>query len=370
MCEWRGSYGTAQFGPLCAGTDWVVGTSTGLAACALSAAINSYVVGLTTCTAASSSGVVYTTATWPGTAWNTFTINTSSNTTGGALKVVQMAGGQDNARLCVNGTCVNANKDFYPKTSTSVTATAIAAAFNASAASQTVTFVGANAVVSATATVVGTAPNAYTLSSSTNAVTTSLLVSSSAATGAQSGVFSGGQASAFTINTANVHLPSHGLGTATQVYVSSAGNSPLLYTAPDGATVRTLTFNTSYYAIIVDADNIELATTSTGAVAGLYVTWVSSQVKTTPDQYTLKVASTTLPSSWKWVVSNNGTDWVPFATTTFGQTVPSATLSAYTSTGTVTMADFGRMSYGWLGLSVNAPLRGGITVKGIVTGKD
>lgn len=379
---------TVGFAQLMAVRDFAVGASTTAMASNLATAIaaSSSTLGIDASAPAScpgSCGVVFATATATGKAGNLFPLSTT-NSAAISTSAATMLGGQDNATLCINSICIHANSDFYPVTSNAQTATNIAAAFNASAASPTITAVGANAVVSATSDIVGVIGNSFTLTSSTSAATVSVLVSSNALSGSQLGIFSGGINSAYSLNGQTIKIPNHGLTTGLAVFYSTTtGNWPLSYTVSGGST-KTLTWGTSYYVMVVDANDIQLALTSTGSISGqvalssggvtpLALTFVSTATANPQDVFNLGVSSTNTTANCKlqWVVSNDNVNWLPYSTTSFGQTVPGPIgfSSGYVSTGTVNNYDFGRMNYGWLGLMVTAPTTGALNVKTRVIGK-
>lgn len=136
---------------------------------------------------------------------------------------------------------------------------------------------------------------------------------------------------------------------------------PVLYTNT-GTNVSPLVAGTTYYATKVNSA-FGLSTTSTAAVAGVFVTFTSSS---SAGNYTFSPLPLTGTPSYKWQVSNDGINWADYTTTIYGQAVPAVTLSSYVSTGTVTSWDFGFIQYAWIRLSVTAPTAGGINL--LVTG--
>ena len=361
-----GPSGTGQFGPVCAGTDWVVTASTGATACALSAAINSYVVGLSTCVGADSTGIVYTSATYGSAAWNKFNINTSSNTTGGALAVVQMTGGQDNATLTVNGKSYQANTDFYPVTSTAQTATNLATAITASSVTYGVVAAAVSNVVYATSTQVGASTTYATASSTQSALTLGPYTSSGTFGGL--GAMYGGSNSSYTITGSMIQLATtQNFGLAQGVWLSTTtGNTAL----------SPLVYGTTYYVIpgASGTGKIQLALTSTRAVAGLPIVLTSSAVKTTADVFQLNLPAgvSAASSGIQWAVSNDNSHWVWYQLTPNSVVISSVSYTSnyLGSTGVVNNFDFGLMDYGYLGLSVTASTSAPTNVMAHIIGKE
>jgi len=365
------SVSIAGFGVFTAGNQFQVGSSTAAMMNNLAAAFN-VAYGTTTgagivystapldCTI-HPCGILFSTAVVAGTFANGYSL-TTSNSLAISTSANFMGGGQNNAVLCVNGTCLTANKDYYPQTSVTQTATNIVTAWNLLTASQTVTLVSQAGVISATATVVGTAANSYLITVTTNAITPTVLVSSSGITGAQVGTLSGGQASATTINSPIITLPSGSNYDATglAVYLSTGSNVAL----------QPLVWGATYYIIDLATPNqFELAYTSTGALAGAAIVITSSQTKVTADTFTFNPLALTGLPAYQWMVSNDSVNWLPWVSTTYGQTISSATLSTYYSTGTVNNWDLGHVDYGWVGLQVTPPVTGAISLKVKTIGK-
>ena len=363
--------GGAQF---TAGNQFAVGANTTVMATNLAAAIaaSSGTIGIT---AASASTIVSATATVAGTAGNSYPTLTS-NALAISTAALTMSGGQNNASVCINGYCWTANTSstsfsptaWYPATSNTATATGLAATINASSVTTGVAAASAGAIVSATATVVGVAANSYVVTVTTNAITPAVLVSSSATTGAQVGVMSGGLAAGYTFNGTGITAFGNTLYTGESVYfTSTTGNTALYYSSSTTGTKTVLTYGSTFYAIA--GNPVQLSTTSALAVSGLPIVFVSSQVKTTQDTFTLNTSNIAGTPSYKWLVSDDNTNWMPYTTTPLGQTISSATISAYVSTGTVNVFDFGHMDYGWLGLGVVTPTSGAINMSVKVIGK-
>ena len=233
---------------------------------------------------------------------------------------------------------------------------------------------GGQSVVYTTATIAGFN---YALYSSSQAAIT-MGSSNLTITGATSAGFSvGGGSSSYIYNGTTIYLPSHKFGTGLAVFISTAANpSQNIYysTASVGGTITRLAPGTTYYSIAVDANDIGLSLTSTGAVAGAYLNFTSSASLTATDTFTMNAVPLAGQPTLTWVISNDNTNWVPFTTTTFGQTITSpimtlgGTGNVYTATGTVRMTDFGHLNYSWIGVSVSSITTGGLNITGKIAG--
>lgn len=325
-------------------------------ACNIAAAINSFNVILATCGTAGAS-VVSTTAPYAGSAWNSFIINSS---TPAAISSATFTGGRDNQSLTINGKRLLANTDFFPITSTAQTATNIAAAISLNTLTIGATASATSNVVFATATTVGSNTNYAIVSSSQAALTMSPFTSSSVVTGIATGNMFGGFNSSYTINGSAINLVGNNLGLAEGVWFSTGSATGL----------TPLVWGTTYYAIPGTGSSVQLALTSTGAIAGLPIVFTSSAVKTTADTFTLNVPAITGTPSVTWAASNDNLHWLPYSSTPFNITIPSVSYASYLSTGTVTNFDFGHFDYSYIGLSVTAPTAGAINILAHIIGRD
>ncbi len=290
--------------------------------------------------ATATGSVVYATATAAGTAANAFTIVSS---TPAAMTVLTptFTGGVDNAQVCINGTCLVQGTDWTKGASVTATALSIAGAINANSSLNTlVVSTNVAGVVKTTSTLVGTAAN-YTLTSSTPAA---LSVSHP--------TYVGGQNASFTVGSPTINIPSHGYTTAVAVLLSTGGATP----------PSPLVNQTTYYAILVDANNIQLATTSARAQAGTYVTFTSSST-TGPHTYTLTPLAYAGNATLQWFASNDGTNYNPLD-------ISSVTYSSPSSTPTSTVWDFGAVNYKYFQLDVVAPTAGGLNLVVTVQGSN
>lgn len=276
--------------------------------------------------------VVYTTAPSVGSYYNSWQF-VSSTPTALTVNSQYFQGGQDNAIVRVNGINLLQGRDFTAATSNAATATSLRNAINGnSALSPYITAsLGGGGVVFSTSNRTGAQYN-FTLVSSTPSA---LSVSGTRMTG--------GTAAADTLGSATISIPSHGLTTAL----------PVLYTTA-GGTIGGLSSGATYYPIILDANNVKLSNTSTGAIAGIgaqVVTSTSSQV--TANLYTLTPLPITGTPSFKWQVSNDNSSWIDLA-------VSSVTMTSYSNPPASTLWSFGYIGTRYLRLNVIGPTTGGI----------
>ncbi len=325
-------------------------------ACNIASDIASQTVYLSTCAFGSATGVVFSTAPAYGSYWNKFSIQSSSLT---AISSAAFSGGQDAATACINGTCVLAGKDFIPITSTAQTATNLAAAFNASVASLTVTSQAVGSVVTSTTNSVGLNTSYTITTTSQSALTIGPFTSSSTALGNATGSMFGAMDSSFAINVGTITIAAHKFTKAL----------PVLYTAGTLA-ISGLTNQTTYYVVPVTAGTFMLATTSAKAQLGQAdVVPTSSGTQTAAHTYTLAPLAITGTPTFRWEASNDQTNWAPLTTTVYNVAIASITMSVFSSTGTVSIWDLGPVSYNWLRLNVQGPTTGGVQLKTFVAGK-
>lgn len=295
-------------------------------------------------------GVIWTTAATLGSAANAFTL-TSSNSRLIVSSPTYM-GGQDSATLTINGYTLTAATYTLPSaglfaigSSTQATAVNLSSAIvnnatlNAIVISTETFQKKTYGIIWTTATSVGTSSN-YTMTSSTAAI----LVAG----------YLGGTNASYTLNSPVINIPNHGYTTGLKVWQSTGTGTQLL----------PLVYGTTYYVIAVDANNIQLAITSTGAVAGLGITITSSSTVTTANTFTLNPSVIAGNVSWKWQVSNDGASWSDLVTPS-SYTV--GTNYVYPSTATV--VDFGDVDYQFLRMNVVAPTAGALKLKVPVNGR-
>jgi hypothetical protein len=318
---------------------------------------------------------VYSTATLVGSAGNsmTFTSNTSSITVNGiTLLTGPFSCGQDGATLWIGNTQYKFGGNVTIGAAASNTATNLAAAITASSMTTNITALAIGAVVTATSTVVGTQMNVALYSSTQSALTISPYTSSSTITGVAVGAMIGGTNSAYTlvggsatvISATNPYSPlTDALGMPVQIIPTPMVALPVLY-AQGSSAITGLTDKTTYYAIPVTVASFGLATTSTGAVAGKFITLTSSQTKATADSYTLTAIPCSGTAAGKFEASNDGTTWVQYpgiSTNTFTAVYPSSS----------TVFDLGSPNYANVRFNLNTlPTWGGLILQIVPNGKN
>jgi hypothetical protein len=405
------------------GRDWTLtATSTGTAE-AIKNAINSNVPGVI---ATRGGSVVYTTATAGGAIGNGYTVASSTNA---ALTpaAASFSGGRapalQNAYFTLNGKVYRNGYEWFEKPTSSQTATTIAALINA------LTDVDANAVSSvvyATAAVAGTAGNAYTLTSSTSALTVSGATFSNGrdtatvtlngtvltngvdwATGSTSSATAKNISDAIQANTTLAALfastwSAAGVVTSTAIVSGTAGNvavsensSQLSWSGPLYAGGAASLINTTTYSINkanlfgngmqvlytktagTDPANLTANTTyfvmytdasnfklATNAANAKAGTpiAISTQNAAGGGTFILTPLAITGTPSFKWQVSNDNTNWTDYTTTSQGVAVSSVTVTSYTAGGASTIWDFNWFGYLWIRLNVISPTAGGLNL--------
>jgi len=155
----------------------------------------------------------------------------------------------------------------------------------------------------------------------------------------------------YILNGKNITITSHGLETGVDVVFTEGSG-----TAPGG-----LTDSTTYFVAKIDANTIALGTSKANAVAGTYVTLISSTTGN-DETYTLTPVDISGTPSFKWQ-GGNGEG-------IFDLEISSVTISEYTLGGVSTGTNFGYYNYDTLILNVIAPTTGGIYIKSILNLKE
>lgn len=334
------------------------GTSTGTAASITSffnsvSTVTSPVCGggLGSIYATRSGGVVTLTAAVACAGGNAITLTAFPSSGGFTIGSALFTGGQSNASIVINGTTLTFGTDIPLPTVSSTTAnvaTAIATALNAnSVLAPLITAQAVSAVVTSTADTVGASTNYTTVSSTPAALTFS------------NPTMTGGTNQAIALSSKNIVLTAHGFVKAL----------PVLYSTGTVA-IGGLTNQTTYFVIVVDANDIQLALTSTGAVAGVGITITSTNTQTTAHTYTLApLAFSQGAASGKWQVSEDGVNYNDYLTTAFNVSVTSQTFAAV-NPSTNTVQDFGIIDYNYIQYKTVGPTAGGVQLKVILSAKD
>lgn len=310
------------------GIDWAVrDTSSGTAASIASAL--SVVPYLTVSRVGS---VVYTTASVTGANYNSLSMVSSTPT---ALTVATpfFTGGLDNARIRINGLMLTQGQQWVASVSSATTATSLAGAINTALGS----------VLTAT-------PNSPTsgivaLKSKLNGAVYNYSLASSipSALSASGASMTGGVTPADALGSAVLSLPGHGMSLAL----------PVLYSGTPA--IGGLTSQTTYYAIPVTANALELASSKSNALLGIGIPVTSTNTQTSAHSYSLSPLGITGTPSFKWQVSNDNTNWNDLA-------VSSVTVSSYSNPAATTIWSFGYIGTRFLRLNVIAPATGGLAL--------
>lgn len=354
---------------------WYVQTSTNGVATSIKNAINTYATAFT---ATTTGNAVNITCASSGTWCNTQTlsvIGTSSITASAAL----FSGGIDTTLLSVNNTSFIAGRDWAVGASSAATANNIAFAMNLST-SGIFGVVTATApancgatnpcgVVKVTSNNTGTNTNYALYSSSQAQISVSLPVTTTTP-GRGSTAMTGGTNSAWSLNSTAITIANN------PFYAKDIANGqasmvglPVLLSSGAVPQIGGLTLNTTYFVIPLTKDTFSLSATSTGAVAGLAITITSTQTPTTANTYTLAPLPIAGTPSFKWQVSNDGSLWQDFNTTSAGVAVASVTINSYTFGGASTSWDFGNFGYNYIRLAVIGPTQGGLNLQVRMNGK-
>jgi hypothetical protein len=317
------------------GRDWNYGATTAATASSIAAALST--IPWLSVNAAGS--VVYSTAP-VGSFYNTIPM-TTNNPTNLTIATAKFQGGQDNASVTINGTTLQNVRDWNAGASASASATAIAAAINAN--TYLSSFLHAQAigsVVTATSTYAGTAYNF------------SLAVSTPALTAFNANMY-GGTTPSWTLGGKTIAVPNHGWATGLA----------LLYTKGGGnAVIGGLTDQTTYYAIVVDANDVQLASSLSNATAGTAITLTSSSTLVTPQLYTLApLAFAAGSAGFQWQGSADGVNWTNLGLSSASYSAAQSGVISWTITPTTLAA------YQYLGFSITGPTSGALNIQ--VTGQ-
>lgn len=314
------------------GVDWLAGVTSSNTAANIAAAINSLdTQGVTAST--TSSTVVTLVVTAVGSAGNSFTLASSTNsalTRGGAT----FSGGRAHPIVSVNGTAVTEGTDWTVSTATG-TVVSIANALGGSSSlspliSTTTTLFTSSGTVNLTSKSVGLSTNYKLLTTA---------VSGLAASGPN---MRGGLDSAVNTAASKVTVPNHELVTGAEVLFTSGA-----------VTISPLVNQTTYYIIALDPNTLQLATTSTGAVAGTFIAFTSSSTAG-PNTFTLSPLPLTGTMLVTWQGSDDNANWsnLSVSAMTFGSPYAAAS----------TLWDFGAINLRFVRAQVAGPTTGGANV--------
>ena len=157
----------------------------------------------------------------------------------------------------------------------------------------------------------------YTTSTAVGAGTNYTLATSSPAAFVVSGpTMTGGTSATYSLSTGI-------MGTGASSFPTGL---PVLYTSGT-ITVNPLVNQTTYYAIPATAGGFQLASTSTGAVAGSFITLTSSTTGTTAHTFTITPLAISGTSTFTWQQSDDNVNWTSLliSTQTFAGTTAQST---------------------------------------------
>ncbi len=301
---------------------------------------SSYSITAATSTVGASSAVTLT-ALAAGTIGNSYTLTVTTSAIG--IASTTFNGGVNAAILKVNGVPFVNGLDWFTQLTTSRTAQNLSNALmaNFTISSVIISSWSTAGVVYATSTAIN--HNEYSLQTSTQFALTISNVQSTETF--QVANFTGGAPSNLSIqlfhSSSTIMISTHGI----------TSGFPMWWQTLSGSTPTPLNVGTTYYVIRVDQNNIKLALTSTGALAGLNIN-ISSQSLTGGSFFKLNPVGFAGTPSFKWQASNDNVSYfdLPISSVTFSSGVSS------------TMWD-GTVNYRWLRFNYSAGTGGGMNIK-------
>lgn len=318
--------------------DWNYKATTALTAASIKAAmaqdtdITSIVTGST----------IYSTATTTGANANAIGVTTNNDDTL-TIANATFTGGRDAEVVTINGYAFKFGVNVPIGAAASNSASNLSTAINAKAKlSNQITASPSSAVVSIQSDAAGSVWN-FSLKTSNTAAVTVLHPT-----------MIGGSNPSWTLNSKNIIVSAHGYTRAIE----------LLYRPGSGAAaISGLTAETTYYAIPVDANTLQLASSSANAQAGTGITLASTSTLTAAKTYSLLPLSfgAAAGTGGKWQVSNDNSSWSDVNVSSF----------SWIGGGSVAGSanwDLGKINYRYLSLNVVGANTGGLTLTVTATG--
>ncbi len=313
--------------------DWNYKATTALTAASIKLAL-----ALDTDFASIASGsTIYSTSTTPGTNANAIAVTTNNT---GTLTVAHatFTGGRNAEVVTVNGYAFRFGVNVASGAAASDSATNLTNAINAKAV--------LDGQVTAT-----TATSSVTLQSNGAGAlwNFSLKTSNTAAITVLHPTMVGGTTPSWTLGSKNITIAAHGFSLAL----------PLLFSTGSAAAISGLTNQTTYYAIPVDANTIQLATSSAQAVLSVGTVLASSSTLTAAKSYTLAPLAwaTQTGTGFKWQVSSDNSTWSDLNISSVTYSIPGS--QAW---------DLGQINFRYLGLNVTGPTSGALNLSVTATG--
>lgn len=285
-----------------ANVDWTVADVASNTAVNIKTLFNANAISGIAASTTSASTVTFTVSA-VGTAGNAYTLVSSTQNALQVGSTTTFTGGQSPVVITIAGTSLTASVDFTPASTSSGTAKAISDAITANST--------LNLLMSATWYMVSTSSvGVVSATTSANGLTTlyNLTSSNQSYITTFAAHMTGGTNTAILTASSRLHLPAHGFVKALPVlYAKTAGTSP-----------GQLVTGTTYYVIVNSSDDVKLAATSTGAVAGLAVA-ITTQTATGGGTFSLTALPFTGTWSFKWQASDDATNYydLPVSSITF-----------------------------------------------------
>jgi len=348
------------------GVQWTKGTTSTATAIAFCNYIQKAFVDVLVSTANTTSAIVYSTATTAGSAANSFTC-VSSTQSGIACASANFTGGQNNAVVTLDNVKFTANTDWFVGASTTATAANIAAAITTKLGSVITTSTSA-AVCTLTATTVGANTN-YPIASSTAAITTVAFtggtdsnITYSATQNGLSGLFNYSQ-----IFPGSQYGPTNTIKVAPTTLGTA---SPLLLSKTAGTYPGPLVGGTTYFASNLTATTFQIADTSTGAVAGVSLL-ITTATAAGGGAFKLTPLALTGTPVMKLQKSNDDVNFTDVYVSTNPLVAPFQASISFASTYTSASQqwDLGSVAYRWLRFVYTAGTQGAVQIKYIINGK-
>lgn len=315
---------------LTAGRDWNYKATTALTAASIKIALDK----LPDMATSRGANILYSTAAATGANYNAIRWSVS-NTDTLTLAHATFSGGRNATVVSVNGYAFKAGVNFPIGPTADDTASNLSTAINAKAVlKDQVTASPTTNSVGLVSDKVGTVSNFSLATSNASAISKSGTAMTSATN------------AAWTLGSKNITVAANGYTLAL----------PLLYRPGSGAAVISgLTAETTYYAIPVDANTLQLASSSSNAQAGTGIVLASTSTLASAKTYALLPLTFTAAATTggKWQVSNDNSTWSDLSVSSFSW------IGGGSVSGSINW-DLGKLNFRYLSLNVVGPSAGGL----------